>query len=195
MQRRLRVPKIIAPLAGVDARDLFPSKGGRRRPQQREAAVYDYDGVFEVVRYEPKDFRQRRPDGRGGHLWNLDGVTPCLYLDNDLAGRERAIIAEGEKDVDRLWSLDLPATCNAGGAGQWRAEHTEQLKAAGVRRVVIVPDADETGRTHGQTVGRACADAGLGVRIAALPRRSSISCWTKAAWTAAHCRRATWCRR
>ena len=161
-------PSIVGAL-GIDARDLFPSNGHRRRPQRREAAVYDYDGVFEVVRYEPKDFRQRRPDGRGGCLWNLEGVTPRLYRLNDLTGHERAIIAEGEKDVDRLWSLDLPATCNAGGAGQWRPEHTGQLKVAGVRRVTIVPDADDAGRTHGQTVARACADAGLGVRIAVLP--------------------------
>ena len=161
-------PSIVGAL-GIDARDLFPSNGHRRRPQRREAAVYDYDGVFEVVRYEPKDFRQRRPDGRGGRLWNLEGVTPRLYRLNDLTGHERAIIAEGEKDVDRLWSLDLPATCNAGGAGQWRPEHTEQLKVAGVRRVTIVPDAGDAGRTHGQKVARACADAGLGVRIAILP--------------------------
>ena len=160
-------PNIVRAL-GVDARDLFPSNSnGRRRPQRREVAVYDYDGVFEVVRYEPKDFRQRRPDGRGGHLWNLDGVTPRLYRLNDVAGREQAIIAEGEKDIDRLWSLDLAAMCNAGGAGQWRPGHTGQLKAAGVRRVVMVPDADEAGRTHGQSVARACVGAGLGVRIVA----------------------------
>ena len=78
-------------------------------------------------------------------------------------------MAEGEKDVDRLWALDLPATCNAGGAGQWRAAHSEQLKAAGVRRVLVIPDADEAGRTHGQAVARACAGAGMRVKVAALP--------------------------
>ena len=34
-------------------------------------ATYDYinaggELVFQVVRYDPKDFRQRRPDGNGG---------------------------------------------------------------------------------------------------------------------------------
>ncbi len=154
---------------GIDARDLFPSNGHRHPPARREAAVYDYDGVFEVVRYEPKDFRQRRPDGRGGYLWNLDGITPRLYRLNDLAGRDAVVVVEGEKDVDRLWSLDLPATCNAGGAGQWRSTHAEQLKVAGVRSVVVVPDADDAGRRHGQAVARACAAAGLRARIAALP--------------------------
>ena len=158
---------IVAAL-GVDARDLFPSNG-REPPDRRIVAVYDYDGVFEVVRYDPKDFRQRRRDGRRGYVWNLDGVAPRLYRLNDLAGRESVLVAEGEKDVDRLWALDLPATCNAGGAGQWRAAHSEQLKAAGVRRVLVIPDADEAGRTHGQAVARACAGAGLRVKVAALP--------------------------
>ena len=152
---------------GVDARELFPANRREPPPGRRIVAVYDYDGVFEVVRYAPKDFRQRRRNGRRGYVWNLDGVTPRLYRLNDLAGRESVLVAEGEKDVDRLWALDLPATCNAGGAGQWRAAHSEQLKAAGVRRAV--PDADEAGRTHGQAVARACVAAGMRVKVAALP--------------------------
>ncbi len=155
---------------GVDARDLFPSNGHRRRPGERRiVAVYDYDGVFEVVRYAPKDFRQRRCDGKGGYVWNLDGISPRLYRLNDLAGRDAVIVVEGEKDADRLWSLDLPATCNAGGAGRWRPTHAEQLKVAGVRSVVVVPDADDAGRTHGRTVARSCAAAGLQARVATLP--------------------------
>ncbi len=125
---------IVAAL-GIDAGDLFPSTNTGPRPSERRVvAVYDYDGVFEVVRYAPKNFRQRRPDGKGGHHGNLKGVTPRLYRLNDLAGRETAVVVEGEKDADRLWAIDVPATCNAGGAGQWRTEHTAQLRAAGVPR-------------------------------------------------------------
>ena len=41
---------------------------------------------YEAVRYEPKDFRVRRPDGNGGYLWNLQGVSRVLYnLPNVLA--------------------------------------------------------------------------------------------------------------
>ena len=40
-------------------------------------ATYDYrDGddtlLYQVLRLEPKDFRQRRPDGNGGWIWKLD---------------------------------------------------------------------------------------------------------------------------
>lgn len=70
---------------GINPCDLFPSNGHRVAPARRPAAVYDYDGVFEVVRFEPKDFRQRRPDGPGRYIWNLDGVVPRLYRLNALA--------------------------------------------------------------------------------------------------------------
>src|SRR4051794_14313582 len=41
--------------------------------QPRIVAAYDYPDengelLFQVVRLEPKDFRQRRPDGRGGWI-------------------------------------------------------------------------------------------------------------------------------
>ena len=48
---------------GINPRDLFPTNGHRAVPARRPLAVYDYDGVFEVVRFAPKDFRQRRSDG------------------------------------------------------------------------------------------------------------------------------------
>ena len=131
--------------------------------------VYDYDGVFEVVRYDPKDFRQRRPDGKGGYIWNAEGVTPRLYRLNALTGHETVIVAEGEKDVDRLRALNRPATCNAGGAGKWKPMHTEQLQVAGVRRVVVIPDADDAGHVHGQAVARACAAAELQATLVTLP--------------------------
>ena len=36
------------------------------RPDPRLVADYDNDSVFEVVRYEPEDFWQRRRDGQPG---------------------------------------------------------------------------------------------------------------------------------
>jgi hypothetical protein len=46
--------------------------------------VYDYQDetgavLFQTIRYAPKDFRQRRPDGKGGWIWNLKGVPLVLY--------------------------------------------------------------------------------------------------------------------
>ena len=51
---------------------------------RREVSAYDYrdqngDLLYQSVRFEPKDFRQRRPDGQGGWIWNLSGGPRVLY--------------------------------------------------------------------------------------------------------------------
>ena len=58
--------------------------------------------LFEVVRYDPKDFKQRRAGSKpGSWIWNLDGVRRVPYHLADLiaAVRERCtvLICEGEK--------------------------------------------------------------------------------------------------
>jgi hypothetical protein len=143
-------------------------------PEKREVASYDYKDetgalLYQVVRFDPKDFRQPRPDGAGGFVWNLNGTRRVVYRLPELKGREGVLNVEGEKDADRAWSLGLPATCNAGGAGRWTDELTRQLVAAGVQRVVVIPDRDEPGRAHAAQVARSCHGAGLQVRVVELP--------------------------
>ena len=89
-------------------------------------AHYEYQDehgelLYEVVRYSPKDFRQRRPDGKGGWIWNLDGVTPVPYRLPEWKDRETISLVEGERDADALWEWHVPATTNPMGAGKWRA--------------------------------------------------------------------------
>src|ERR1700737_3378329 len=73
---------------GWKASDLFAQPNGNgngsRKSSPRTVAEYDYRGesgelLYQIVRYEPKDFRQRRPDGKGGWTWKLDGVRRVLY--------------------------------------------------------------------------------------------------------------------
>ena len=151
---------------------VLDGEGENKRPPTRkyiapgiETAVYSYRDengkeLFQVVRYEPKTFRQRRPDGRGGYTWTLDGVRRVLYrlpeLINELrakpAGERLVYVVEGEKDVEALRALGLSATTNAAGANKWRSEYTEQLHAAGVESVVLLPDNDEAGKSHALSV-------------------------------------------
>jgi putative DNA primase/helicase len=35
--------------------------------------------LYQTVRYDPKSFKQRRPNGKGGWHWNLKGVRLVLY--------------------------------------------------------------------------------------------------------------------
>jgi len=107
-------------------------------------AVYPYSDengtvLFEVVRFEPKDFRQRRPDG----TWSVKGVRQVPYRLPDLieatATDRVVLVAEGEKDVDNLRKLGAPATTNAGGAGKWQPVLNEFFRNA---NVVIIADND-----------------------------------------------------
>ena len=67
----------------------------------------------------------------------------------------------------------MPATCSTGGLGNWAGTHIEQLKAAGVRNVSVIPDRDLESRTHAHEVAYACHAAGLSVRIVDLPESAN----------------------
>jgi hypothetical protein len=54
--------------------------------------------LYDVVRFEPKDFRQRRAD----RTWKMDGVRRVVYRLPEMQGKSVVYIPEGEKDVDRL---------------------------------------------------------------------------------------------
>ena len=82
---------------------------------------YDYiDGNGEIrcraVRYEPKDFRQCRPDGNGGWHWNMQGVKKIPYRLPELlkawAKGRTVCVVEGEKDVETLHKIGIPGTTN-----------------------------------------------------------------------------------
>ena len=140
-------------------------------------ATYNYDGYFETVRYSPKGFAQRRKEASGGYAWNLKGVALRLYRQDDLmaAKPSQVVVVEGEKDVETLRGVEVLAVTNHGGAGKWRAAHTGALVAAGVKTVVVVPDADEPGREHGNKVAAECRGAGLAVKWAELPTKDATA--------------------
>jgi hypothetical protein len=161
---------------GLAVKDLFPPRESHRNngAARKIVAEYDYlnaagDLIYQTVRYSPKDFRQRRPDGKGGWLWNLDGVPRVPYRLIELRESgpdEQVYICEGEKDCDRLASIGLVATCNVGGAGKWKPEYNEGLRD---RRVCIIADKDGAGRKHAQQVAASLAGIARDVRIMELP--------------------------
>lgn len=141
---------------------------------RRKVAVYDYRDqsgavLYQVVRYEPKDFVVRRPDGCGGYVYNLKGVSRVLYRLPELhtaQSDETVLIVEGEKDVDRLAELGFVATTNIGGANKWSDEYSEALRGL---HVVIIPDNDDAGRKHSERVARSLAGLAASVKIVELP--------------------------
>ncbi|TEB08623.1 hypothetical protein Psch_02189 [Pelotomaculum schinkii] len=171
---------------GLKVSDLFLDEPARKSTMDivEEYNYKDTKGnlAYQVVRLSPKSFRQRRPKGRGGWLWNMQGVKPLPYrLPELLAALERGetvFIVEGEKDVDNLLVKGLVATTNHGGAGKWNEAHSEYFPSGS--EVVILPDNDEPGREHAhkvaiQLVGRGC-HVKL-VELPDLPEKGDVSDW------------------
>lgn len=185
----------------------------RNRPAQQQdrqqgerakiVATYPYvdesgQKLFEVVRLEPKDFRQRRPARpddlpdkvRNGWVWSVKDIKLVPYrLPELIEARDSGAIiflVEGEKDSDNLTKLGAPATTGPMGAGKWPFELTAYFEDADV---VIIPDNDpqaqdkdgiprfhkETGRPvfpgqdHAELIGLAILGAAKSVRVLELP--------------------------
>lgn len=145
-------------------------------------ATYDYRSskgvlLYQVVRYSPKTFKQRRPHPtkEGEWVWHmlscedarkngsrcrcgLPAQPHTLYhipeVVQGLEAGDTLWIAEGEKDVDALRAAGCIATCNSGGTGKWRdafaAFIAKHVQPDG--KVVVVqdrdPDFDTNGKPH-----------------------------------------------
>ena len=167
---------------GLSWSDLSPSTNGHSKGR-KIAAVYDYvdaEGrlVFQAVRYQPRDFKQRRPkpgskqrNGVGEDwIWTLKGVERVLYrLPEVIRGveDERTVyVVEGEKDADRLAKAGFIATTAPEGAGKWRDAFSETLRGAGA---VVIPDNDPAGEKHADKVIRSLAGTAARVKLLRLP--------------------------
>jgi len=135
-------------------------RGGGSKLRPEIVATYSYRDEngklrYQQVRFEPKDFRFRRPDGEGGWIWNLQGVSKILYRLREVIKADDVFVAEGEKDVESLEAIGLIATCNAGGAGKWTEEYSKVLAG---KNVFILQDNDEPGRKHALKVAQSVAN-------------------------------------
>jgi len=159
---------------GLPMRALSPPNHSRTSPG-RIVAAYDYrdaagELLYQVVRLDPKDFRQRRPDGSGGWTWDMNGVPRILYRLPELLAADPThwvFVVEGEKDADSLAGLGLIATTNPMGAGNWSKLSDDSALHA--RRVAILPDKDDAGRRHAAAVAGALCDRAKALRIVELP--------------------------
>src|SRR5262249_28557082 len=83
-----------------------------------------------------------------------------------IANNRPVLVVEGEAKADLLANWDLAATCNAGGAKKWKAEHAAFLKGADV---ILVPDNDNVGWQHIYTVGASLIGIAKRIRVLVLP--------------------------
>jgi hypothetical protein len=142
----------------------------------------DEEGVllYEVVRYEPKQFGQRRPNGKGGMDYKLGDVRRVLDNLPAVLKANEVFIVEGEKDVATLTAWGLVATCNSGGAMKWTSELSKDLAG---KAVVILPDNDEKGLEHAQLVSKSVqgiAASCVVVQLPGLAVKGDITDWATA---------------
>jgi Virulence-associated protein E len=164
----------------------------QRQGNRRQIAVYHYVDaqgtlLYDVVRFWPKGFAQRRPDGQGGWLWNLDSVPRVPYQLPEILAAVQAgttiFIPEGERDCLTLRQKGLIATTNSEGAGKWRSEFAAHFAGA---HVVVLPDNDAEGRAHADKLIASLLPVAASlkrVELPDLPEKGDVSDWFKAGHT------------
>lgn len=162
-----------------------PVRTGTRGPicqslaDTRIVATYDYTDesgnlLYQVVRFEPKGFKQRRPDGAGGWRWGIEGVRRVPYRLPELIEAAIVFVAEGEKDCEALRVHGFAATCNSGGAGKWQPEFNKLFVG---KEVCILPDADAPGWNHALDIARGIVGIAAKVQLLELPGAKDAAEW------------------
>ena len=182
----------VAPAVGLKVADFGPQPQPGNGIARDDAVIYPYrnekgEPLFEVVRGADKQFWQRLPGAEKGGIGNVERVL--FGLPELLKSKPGDLIAicEGEKDALAVAHLGICATTNPGGAGRWKQEHTDWLKAhLPGRRFIVLPDNDEPGRKHGIEVYESLRRAGLDVAVVelpGLPDKGDAFDWIKAGGT------------
>lgn len=201
---------------GCDVDDRAPARNGHDQAAEKRdegkrviEASYDYRDergsvVFQVVRcifqmpdgsfVKSKDGKrkkaifQRQPDGAGGWVNNLKGVSVIPYrlaeLRDAIAEDRTVYVVEGEKKVDALWAIGVPATCNPMGAGKWPEHFRDYFAGA---RIVVLPDNDEAGFKHADQVGAnldPVAASNMVLELPELPPKGDVIDWLQEGGTA-----------
>jgi hypothetical protein len=165
---------------GVEWKDLFhqPNQRGSIRrteshggvmyfasPKAKVAAVYRYTDetgklLYENVRFEPKDFRQRHYDDKGNAKWGLDYIERVPYRLPDLAKKDKSDVwlCEGEKDADSMAELGFIASSFK----NWRAEFNRYISKT---NVIILRDHDLPGGVQANDAARLISKATASVKV------------------------------
>ena len=170
------VESIVAKL-GLQMSDLFIDKPS---PKGEIVATYDYqdeDGqcLFQVIRYNPKSFRQRHKNSKGEWQWDVEGIRKVIYHLPDImrVTTDTVYWVEGEKDVDKLWDSGLIATTSPGGVNGWKPEYAQYLQG---KRIIIIPDNDAPGYSYAKEVARSLIGK-ANIKCILLDKAKDISDW------------------
>jgi hypothetical protein len=168
--------QLVRPAAYRSGKSPLPRQQPRQHQDRRIVATYDYckDGQlrYQAVRYDPKGFSQRQPDGNGRWIWSLVGVERVVYHREKVLGApagDLILHLEGEKDVHQAEKDGFIATTTAQGAKSWHQTEEDARLVLRGRDVVIVPDADNDGDSYAESAAAGLVDVAASVRIVHLP--------------------------
>ena len=135
------------------------------------------DGYTETARYEYRDLddkliyfvvRMQHPEKKKEFLqgtpdrWGIGDITPIPYNWKAIDESNWCVIVEGEKDVETLKRIGVPATTNSGGAKKWREEFAEYFRG---KNVIILPDNDDVGKEHAALVASQLYGKAAGIKV------------------------------
>lgn len=174
--------------AGCDHRDILATMGlseadlfdDSRKPvreakhsRRKIVARYDYTNENGALLNQKTRWVE---DGKKAFTWShreggqwIKGRKgePTLYNLPVIKGAGCVYVVEGEKDVETLKALHIPAVCGADGAGpgKWLSQYTEALRGS---HVVVIPDNDDTGRAFAVETANSLHGVASSVQVADL---------------------------
>lgn len=186
---------LVADIVGLNPSSHQDKLNGHAPGPKKIGATYEYVNEagavqYQTVRYEPKDFRQRRPDGTGGWIYNLNGVDRVLQHLPAIHQNPDALIIhhEGERCTEASINAQLPGvhTTTVGGSGAARLTDFSPVQG---RDVVVVPDNDKSGEDYLRDVADMAHKAGAKsvkvLRLPNLPPKGDVVQWIAAGGTPA----------
>lgn len=131
--------------------------------------VYEYSNLGQEtsviqIRFlteDGKKFNTYHKDGDEWYVGKPEGLTP-LYNLNNVKSSKYVLIVEGEKVVNILNELNIPAVCSLGGANN--AENTDWTPLRDKSSIAIWRDNDDPGIIYQQTICSIMHRLGLDLR-------------------------------
>lgn len=165
--------EFVSGFIGANPQPSPPEKHGGDGQRASIVATYVYNDAsgepyMAVDRDANKNFFQKRPNGQGGWLYGLKGLSPIpFHLDQFPKRQDRWLLhVEGEKDADRAILHGSYATTSPGGSKGWKDAlkvHYQGLSIA------VIPDNDDPGWAYAQAVASSLHGVAHRVRIVELP--------------------------
>lgn len=154
----------------------IPEKKHKKEDLGKIIATYDYCGtngtlIYQVVRYENKEFRPRKPGKKQEWVDSIEGLPRVLYRLPDIVDEATVFFVEGEKDVETLRSYGMPATTISNGCKSIDKAHKDHniFYPLTGKTVWILPDNDQPGKEYAEKAAKYLSDIAKQTKIINLP--------------------------